>query len=157
VKGLSDIAVLVQQPGEEVSALQLAGGLAADDSSSQELIDLEALNAYRARLDDLSAEIDQAETAADIGRVESLETEREQLLAEIRRATGLGGRPRSNPNDPAERARKAVSARMRDAIRRIDTVAPLLAAHLDRSIQTGLRCSYAPTSDDASISWNVTT
>jgi hypothetical protein len=157
VKGLSDIAVLVQQPGEEVSALQLAGGLAADDSSSQELIDLEALNAYRARLDDLSAEIDQAETAADIGRVESLETEREQLLAEIRRTTGLGGRLRSNPNDPAERARKAVSARMRDAIRRIDTVAPLLAAHLDRSIQTGLRCSYAPTSDDASISWNVTT
>ena len=42
--------------------------------------------------DRLSAEIDRAQTDADIGRVESLETEREQLLAEIRRATGLGGR-----------------------------------------------------------------
>jgi hypothetical protein len=123
--------------------------------SGQELIDLEALDAYRTRLDDLSTEIDQAETAADMGRVESLGTERDQLLAEIRRATGLGGRLRSNPNDPAERARKAVSARIRDAIRRVDAVAPLLAAHLDRSIQTGLRCSYSPANDEASITWNV--
>ena len=136
--------------------MQLAGGMMSG-SSRQELIDLEALDAYRTRLDDLSTEIDQAETAADIGRVEILETEREQLVAEIRRATGLGGRLRSNPNDPAERARKAVSARIRDAIRRVDTVAPLLAAHLDRSIQTGLQCSYTPANDEASISWNVET
>lgn len=153
-KGLADLAVLLQHRGQEVSALQLASGVMGG-GSSQELIDLEALDAYRTRLDDLSTEIDQAETAADIGRVEILETEREQLLAEIRRATGLGGRLRSNSNDPAERARKAVSARMRDAIRRVDSVAPLLAAHLDRSIQTGLRCSYSPANDEASITWNV--
>ena len=154
VKGLGDIAVLLQHRGQEVSALHLAGGVAAG-GSSQDLIDLQALNAYRARLDDLAAEMDRAEAEADIGRVENLETEREQLLAEIRRSTGLGGRLRTNPNDPAERARKAVSARIRDAIRRVDTVAPLLAAHLDRSIQTGLQCSYTPVSDEGSISWNV--
>ena len=154
VKGLADIAMLLQHRGQEVSALQLVGGVKSG-GSSQELIDLEALHAYRSRLDDLATEIDQAQTSADIGRVEILEVEREQLLAEVRRATGLGGRLRVNPNDPAERARKAVSARIRDAVRRVDTVAPLLAAHLDRSIQTGLQCSYTPANDEASIVWNV--
>ena len=154
MKGLADLAVLLQHRGQEVSAMHLIGGVKGS-GSGQELIDLEALDAYRTRLDDLSTEIDQAETAADIGRVEMLEIEREQLLVEIRRTTGLGGRLRSNPNNPAERARKAVSARIRDAIRRVDTAAPLLAAHLDRSIQTGVRCSYTPANDEASISWNV--
>ncbi len=156
VKGLADIAALVRRPGEEVSALQLAGGVAAGHSR-QELIDIDALKAYRVRLDEISVDIDRAGSDADIGRVETLETEREQVLAEIRRATGLGGRLRSNANDPAERARKAVSARLRDALRRMETVAPSLAAHLDRSIRTGLRCSYAPASEEASISWRVET
>ena len=155
VKGLADIAVLVRHRGQDVSALQLAGGASAAAGSSGEMIDLKALGIYRSRLDELGAEMDQAEDDADIGRVEHLENEREQLLAEIRRATGLGGRLRSNANDPAERARKAVSARIRDAIRRLDTVVPLLAGHLDRSIQTGLRCCYRPPDEDASIRWNV--
>ncbi|HZJ27929.1 MAG TPA: AAA family ATPase [Acidimicrobiia bacterium] len=155
VKGLADIVVLVRHRGQEVSALELAGGASTAAGSSDELIDLEALAAYRSRLDELGAEIDQAESDADITRVESLEQEREQLLAEIRRATGLGGRLRTNANDPAERARKAVSARIREAIRRLDAVAPSLAAHLDRSIQTGLRCSYAPAGEDAAIRWSV--
>ncbi len=154
MKGLADISVLLQHRGQGVSALRLAGGIVTG-GGSQELIDLEALDAYRARLDDLSAEIDQAESGADIGRAEHLQTERDRLLAEIRLATGLGGRLRSNPNDPAERARKAVSARIRDAIRRVETVAPLLAAHLDRSIQTGLQCWYIPVGDEVSISWTV--
>ncbi len=154
VKGLADIAVLLQHRGQEVSALQLAGGVASG-GSRQELVDLEALDAYRGRLDELSAEIDQAEVAADIGSVSRLQAEREHLVAEIRRVTGLGGRLRSNSNEPAERARKAVSARIRDAIRRVDAVAPSLAAHLDRSIRTGLQCSYTPIGADASISWNV--
>jgi len=155
VKGLADIATLLRHRGHEVSALQLTGATAAVRSSGDELTDLDALRAYRSRLDQLSVEIDEAESDADIGRVERLDEEREQLLAEIRRTTGLGGRIRSSSNDPAERARKAVSARIRDAIRRIDAVAPTLAAHLDRSIQTGLRCAYLPTGEDAAIEWDV--
>lgn len=57
--------------------------------------------------------------------------------------------------DVGERARKAVSARIRDAIGRTDAVAPLLAAHPDRSIKTGLQCHYSPEGDDALISWSV--
>ncbi len=154
VKGLADIAVLIEHRGQEVSALQLAGGVRTGGARS-ELIDLEALAAYRSRLNDLTAEIDRAETDVDIGRVRSLEQERELLFAEIRRATGLRGGLRVNPNDPAERARKAVSARIRDAIRRLEPITPLLAAHLDRTIQTGLQCSYQPSGDEATIRWKL--
>lgn len=50
---------------------------------------------------------------------------------------------------------KAVTARVRDAIGRLATGAPLLAAHLDRSTRTGLHCSYVPLGEDADILWNV--
>jgi pimeloyl-ACP methyl ester carboxylesterase len=47
------------------------------------------------------------------------------------------------PND-AERARKAVTARVRDAIARVRAVHPELGAHLDGAISTGLSCAYSP-------------
>lgn len=153
-KGLSDIATLVFHRGEEMPALRLVSDSTAPGSSRDQLIDRSALNAYRIRLVDLDAEIDCAGTDADIGRIEQLEHEREQLLAEIRRATGLAGRLRRDANDPAERARKAVSARIRDAIGRLNAISPRLAAHLDRSIRTGSRCSYMPSADE-DIQWDV--
>ncbi len=119
------------------------------------MADLQSLEAYRRRLDDLDAEIDAADRDADLGRTELLDAERQQLLAELRRVTGLGGRIRSNPNDPAERARKAVSGRIRDAIGRLAEITPGLAAHLDRSIRTGLRCSYSPSSHDKQMQWKI--
>jgi hypothetical protein len=153
-KGLADIAALVRQPGREISALELAGGGPHAGQSRSELIDIEALRAYRNRLQELDAEIERADDHADVGRVELLGNEREQLLSEIRRATGLGGQLRPHPSDPTERARKAVSARLRDAITRLHAVAPLLSAHLDRSIHTGLRCVYRPASDEP-VRWHV--
>ena len=44
----------------------------------------------------------------------------------------------------AERARKAVTARIRDAIRRIGAAHPDLGAHLDRTVRTGTTCRYDP-------------
>ncbi|MBW3618822.1 MAG: hypothetical protein KY461_01140 [Actinobacteria bacterium] len=61
-----------------------------------------------------------------------------------------GPTPRIPPN-----VLKAVTARVRDAIGRLATGAPLLAAHLDRSTRTGLHCSYVPLGEDADILWNV--
>ncbi len=151
VKGLADIAQLVRNRGHEVSALHLVGGVATSTASTDSIVDTKALAAYRDRLDDLSAEIETAEDHADLGQVEKLTQERDFVLAEIRSATGLGGRLRTGANDPAERARKAVSARIRDAIRRLEDVTPSFAAHLDRSIQTGLNCSYDPQGEDRSI------
>ena len=106
MKGLADLAVLLQHRGQEVSAMHLTGGVKRS-GSSQELIDLEALDAYRTRLDDLSTDIDQAETAADIGRVEMLETDREQLLSRsdepLASAADCARIPTTQPNGPARR------------------------------------------------------
>ncbi len=155
LKGLADIATLVDRRDQEVSALELVGGLASSGVGTDAMTDMKALDAYRRRVLDLDAEIDDADRNADLGRSELLDLERRQLLAELRRVTGLGGRIRSNANDPAERARKAVSGRIRDAIRRLGEVTPDLAAHLDRSIQTGLRCSYSPVGRDRELQWNA--
>ena len=155
LKGVADIATLVSRRDQEVSALELAGGPAASGVGTDPMTDRQSLDAYRRRLDDLDAEIDAADRDADIGRSELLDAERQQLLAELRRVTGLGGRIRSSSNDPAERARKAVSGRIRDAVGRLADITPDLAAHLDRSIHTGLRCSYSPSGHDRSIRWNI--
>lgn len=64
--------------------------------------------------------------------------------AELRRASRPGGRPRPIAPTTTERARKAVTARIRDAIERIRTEHPELAAHLDRAVRTGVACRYQP-------------
>ena len=155
VKGLADIATLVRHRGHDLPALQLIGGPPVEAGRAEEVIDLAALRAYRTRLEDLQVEIDHATSDADLATIHRLVAERDHILAEVRRATGLGGRIRTVANDPAERARKAVSGRIRDAIRRLDSISPRLAAHLDRSIRTGLRCAYVPTGADAAVHWRV--
>ena len=64
-------------------------------------------------------------------------------MSEVAAATGLAGRARRLGDQP-ERARKAVTARIRDVIGRIEQVHPTLAGHLSESITTGTRCSYSP-------------
>jgi hypothetical protein len=58
-------------------------------------------------------------------------------------AVGLGGRQRTSL-DPAERARKAVTGRIREAIGHIEVVHSELGRHLRRSIRTGTFCVYDP-------------
>ena len=82
------------------------------------------------------------------------EADRDALLDELRVATGLGGRDRPLGNSAAERARKAVAARLRETIRRIAAGLPELGAHLDRSVTTGAFCCYQP---DSTTSWTVET
>ena len=64
------------------------------------------------------------------------------LIHELAAATGLGGRSR-RLGDPAERARKTVSARVRDALSKIDQVHPQLARHLRDTVHLGTHCGYA--------------
>jgi len=54
--------------------------------------------------------------------------------------------------DAAERARKAVAARIRAAISTIDGVLPELADHLNWTIVTGAYCRYR---SDEAVSWDV--
>jgi hypothetical protein len=140
-KGLADIARLLAAPGDELHVLDLID--AADRSGhSGDVIDRTALEAYRQRLTDLAADADDAARDNDGERRTRVEAERQFLIEELGRATGTSGRPRQFANHPGERARKAVAARVRDAIRKVEPVLPELAAHLQRTIVTGTYCRY---------------
>jgi tetratricopeptide (TPR) repeat protein len=147
VKGLRDLATLLARPGDDVPALELmgvAGSAHARHPGDDPALDRRALEAYRRRLAELDADIASATSAADLARRERYVDEREQLLAYLRRETRPGGRSRDLGVTVAERARKAVTARIRDAIRRIADVHPALGAHLDRTVHTGTTCRYDP-------------
>jgi hypothetical protein len=60
-------------------------------------------------------------------------------------------RPR-HTNDPAERARWAVTKQVQTAIDRINRVHPSLARHLRTSIKTGRFCTYAP---ETPVDWHL--
>lgn len=157
-KGLRDIARLLQTPGTEVAAIDLASGPSGarrTRASGSRDLDLgvegdvgEALDAtaraeYRARLLDLEEEIDEADAHNDPERASRAREEREFLLGELRAAVGLGGRAR-RVLDPAERARKAITGRIRDAVIHVEAAHPRAGHHLRRSIRTGSFCVYDP-------------
>ncbi|MDQ4038006.1 MAG: AAA family ATPase [Actinomycetota bacterium] len=143
LKGLADLAVLLARPGTDVHVLELAGA-GSHEQDSGPLLDATARTAYRRRLDELDEELATAQDDHDIGRAEHLETQRDALIAELGRAAGLAGRDRPLGTSTTERARKAVTARLREAIGRIESALPELGAHLDRSVLTGTQCRYEP-------------
>lgn len=151
VKGLADLAVLLGHPDRDVHVLELFGPVVVQSSSS-ELADPRTLDDYRRRLVDLDEELEEASAGHDIGRRERAEAERDALVAELRRVTTRRSGSRVFANYPAERARKAVAARIRDAIRRLEAELPSLAAHLDASVVTGLHCRYR---SEAGRAWDV--
>ncbi|GAB0102287.1 AAA family ATPase [Nocardia sp. JMUB6875] len=157
-KGLHDIARLLSRPGVPIPALDLVAMPGRTDGQSEtlyepgdlgELIDDRARRDYRRRLTELEAEADAADAAGDTERSARIATEREALVAQLSAAFGLGGRPRRT-GSPVERARTTVTARIRDAIRRVTAVHPELGRHLRLSIKTGTVCSYEP---DGEIRW----
>lgn len=143
-KGLHDLATLLARPGNDVPALELAGAKEATGGPGAPVLDRTALSSYRRRLADLDEERDSAERDADLGRLDKIRDERDALLSELRRATRPGGGSRSLGPSTAERARKAVTARIRDAIQHIGDALPEFGAHLDRTVRTGTSCRYDP-------------
>jgi tetratricopeptide (TPR) repeat protein len=149
-KGLSDLAVLLAAPGRQVPAADLiaaaGAGLAGRADlwlGADEVLDVTARKQIRARLAGLGEDIAEAESWNDPERAARARAERDALLRELAAAAGPAGQPRLL-GDQSERARKAVTARIRDIIGRIEQVHPALAGHLRESITTGTRCSYSP-------------
>jgi pimeloyl-ACP methyl ester carboxylesterase len=142
MKGLTDIRMLLAHAGDQVPAAVLAGEPA--HSGADPVLDAGAVRRFRHRLVVLDAELARADASGDAATAATAASERDSLLAELKAATGLGGRTR-RLGDPTERARKAVTARIRDAISRIDAAHPDLGVHLRASIRTGTCCAYEPT------------
>jgi hypothetical protein len=172
VKGLRYLAPMLAAPGSELHVLELVAaaeglpngtapaGLADEDLRASRpgdlgpMLDPQAREDYRNRLEELRAELEEARRFADEERAALREEEIDALVSELARAAGLGGRDRPSSSSPAERARVSVTKAIRTAIKLIDRDSPALAAHLSAAIRTGRFCSYAPPGE-APPRWNL--
>jgi tetratricopeptide (TPR) repeat protein len=166
-KGLRYLARLLAAPGEELHVLELVGattgrGRAApvDEDlevsglgDAGELLDVQAKAAYRQRLNELRAEIEEAEAWNDPARAATARDELEFVSRELSVAVGLGGRDRRAAS-AAERARVNVTRAIKSALVRIEEQSPALGAHLQRTVRTGTFCSYKP-DPRVPVSWQL--
>lgn len=141
LKGIGLLRRLVAAPGECCHVLDLADARVV--STGLPVLDEEAKAGYRQRLAEVEEDLAEAERNHDVGRADLAERDREYLLAELRRAVGLGGRDRTTGGS-VERARTSVTRTLRYAIARIGDELPELGAHLSAAVRTGVECSYAP-------------
>jgi len=151
--GMLHLAVLIANPRQEIAAADLVAGVAsvagvalvtgdaAASAPGQQVLDAEAIASYRGRLRRLDAELDTLTPGSDADH--AARGEREWLVAQMAGAAGLGGRPRSFPDD-RERARVAVGKAIRRALVRIAAADAVIGAHLRQTVRTGTRCSYWP-------------
>lgn len=157
-KGMRHLARLLAEPGRELHALDLARQDAASpplpSGSVAELsadplagagppLDAEAKAAYRRRLEDLQADVDEADAFNDPERGARARQEIEFLTDELAGAVGLGGRDRDAASS-AERARISVTRAIRSSLARIAEQSPDLGRHFEATIRTGTFCSYNP-------------
>ena len=149
-KGLADLAVLLASPGREHHCLDLTGA-GTQEASTGEVIDAAARRAYETRIRDLQEDVDDAELAHDLARAERAQAELDALVDHLTAAIGRGGRTR-RASGTAERARTAVTQRLRSTMRQLADAHPELGRHLRASVSTGLYCSYTPPDD---TTWHV--
>ena len=142
VKGFLDLTQLLLRPGIEVHCTELMGSRVRIDGH-ETVMDEKARRSYEQRIRDLHEEITEAEEINDLGRAEKLKVELDQLTEHLSKALGIGNRTRTF-NAPVERARAAVTWRIRSAIRKINASHPSLGKHLANSIRTGTFCCYSP-------------
>jgi len=157
-KGLHHIAALLRAPGVEIHALELVAGegttasaaVAAEAGLSSggaggagPLLDAQAKRAYRERVAELEAELDEAREFNDPERVARAREELDFVARELSGAVGLGGRDRETGSN-AERARVNVTRAIRTQIKRIAELDPELGHELDATVRTGTFCVYAP-------------
>ena len=156
LKGFRYLHQLLKRAGGEIHVMDLVStelsttrphsvepGLTSGFQTGLPLLDDQARDAYRRRLAEVEEEIDDADAAHDLGRLALAESDREHLVAELTRAFGIDGRPRT-VGDDVERARGSVTRSLRYALRRLRELQPELGEHLDQHVRTGTYCSYRP-------------
>ncbi|QBI18470.1 hypothetical protein ER308_02075 [Egibacter rhizosphaerae] len=169
-KGLGYLARLLANPGRELHAIDLerteappdarrSAPSADDDLTARRdlgdagaLLDEQAKAAYRARLAELEADLEEAERHHDPERASRAREEFDFLTSELTRAVGLGGRDRHAASH-TERARLNVTRAIRAAMAKIADTHPTLGEHLRATVRTGTYCSYTP-DPRAPIRWN---
>lgn len=147
VKGFFDLQKMLMQPHQVFHCAELMGS--TFDGNGEKLIDEKARRQYQKKIIDLQGEIEEAEHLSDFERLEKLQMEYDQLIEHLSRSLNLKGGIRET-GGTVEKARSAVTWRIRNAIARIEQHHPLLGAHLSNSVKTGMLCSYKP---DRNFNW----
>jgi tetratricopeptide (TPR) repeat protein len=140
-------------PATAAAATASLGVRTLADEHAGELLDPQAKAAYRARLEDLEAEIEEGERFNDPERAARARAEREMILSELSSAFGLGGRDRL-ASSASERARVNVTRALKGTIRRIGEQDAALGRHLSGAVRTGTFCSYRP-DPDGEVGWEL--
>ena len=144
--GMEYLAQLLAQPGMQIRAVDLASEHGfAPLASVHAVLDDTAIAAYRRRAAALQSEIDEADHYADLERAARARFELDGIVDELTRVTGLAGRSREF-HDDGERARTSVQKAIKRAVTTIACADDVVGDHLRRSITTGVRCCYTPTS-----------
>ncbi len=161
-KGMRYVAELVAAPGVERHALDLVDRIEGAPEPGQidrrrlgdagEMLDAAARAAYRARIEQLRAQSDDALEAGLHDRAEALQAEVDELVSQLAQAFGLGGRAR-RASSAAERARLNVTRAIRAATAHLRDAIPVGGSALDRHIRTGTYCAYEPT--EGEVRWIV--
>jgi hypothetical protein len=160
-RGLHYLALLLRHPGREFHVCELVGQVIGRPllfgkgdhatgawqgrfpSDAGPILDPQAKAEYKRRLDDLRRELEKAERFNDPTHAERARDEIDALAQQLASAVGLGGRNRRSGSE-AERARCAVTKRMKSSVKRIREAIPSLGGHLATRVKTGYFCSYNP-------------
>jgi hypothetical protein len=140
-RGMSYVAVLLANPGHEISAVELATGPhTTTDVGPPDDVPIEQL---RSRLTDVLNELERCDAAGDREAAERASTERDLLLARLRLATGLVDRSGS-PAVSEDQTRIAVGKAIRRALAFVAKADAEIGAILTATIRTGRLCVYLP-------------
>jgi hypothetical protein len=149
-KGLRYLAELVRHPGVERHALDLVDrveGVGDVDrralGDAGPLADVAARSAYRHRIEELRADIADAQADGHDEAALALQEELDHLVVQLAAAFGLGGRARL-AGSAAEKARLNVTRALRSALAKLAEALPGPGAALDRQVRTGLYCAFEP-------------
>jgi TolB-like protein/tetratricopeptide (TPR) repeat protein len=149
LKGFYDIQKMLIAPRQLFHCAEMMGSSMNDQG--EKLIDEKARAAYQKKILDLQSDLHDAEQCSDFTRVEKLQGEYDQLVDHLSKALGLKGKTRET-GSTIEKARSALTWRIRNAIARVEQHHPLLGAHLSNAVKTGILCSYQP---DRDIAWTT--
>jgi hypothetical protein len=136
-KGCLPIAKLLKTPGQAISAIILEGGDpgAVASLSFQSAMDNPAFAASRKRLSELATEIREAEKDQNEEEHKQLEAEKQQILGELKRASGKDGRKRRLGGEPPEReAAKRVEQNILNVAKDLADELPAFAEHVKNHI-----------------------
>jgi hypothetical protein len=132
---------LLQNPEKQFHCTELIGG--GLSVTKEFAFDDRAKKTYQRKIAELREEIQWCEENNDSTRAPALQKEYEDLVNHLASSLGLAGNTRKI-NDPVDKARSAITWRIRNAIQKIEKENPDLARHLSLSIKTGIFCSYSP-------------